>query len=135
GAGSPYTGVLDCRGHVIEGLRVCAGGDCGDPAEGATGLFDVVGAGGEIRSLGLDQVEVLGRGTVGAVAGVNNGTIRRVFVAGSVTAQAQEDDGEGTGGAEAGGVAGRSAGLIEDSYSESLVAARQDAGGLVGVLE
>lgn len=135
GAGSPFTGVLDGRGHVIEGLRVCAGGDCDDPAEGATGLFAVVGAGGEIRSLGLDQVEVLGRGTVGAVAGVNNGTIRRVFVAGSVTAQAQEDDGEWTGGAEAGGVAGRSAGLIEDSYSEALVAARQDAGGLVGVLE
>ena len=60
-----FTGTFDGKGKVITGLT------------GAGGFFDTVGAGGMVKKLMLEDVEITADGfsDVGAIAGTNQGTV------------------------------------------------------------
>lgn len=133
-AGAAFTGTLDGRGHVIERLRVCGDSGCSDPTAANVGLFAAIGSTGRVRSLGLQGVNVMGTSVVGALAGVNEGLVSRVYVTGSVSGIAHDSGGTVSGGDVVGGLVGRNIGQIEDAYSVAAVSGRAKVGGLVGEL-
>lgn len=65
---APFTGTFDGQGHVISGMSITGAPDC-------VGLFGVVGGGGQVKNLGLEDVSIALTGEgwdyvyVGAVAG------------------------------------------------------------------
>ena len=67
--------TLDGDGHTISGLAVS------DLTQN-TGMFASIASDGTVRDLVLAVPTVVGRDKVGAVAGTNSGTIRRVFATG-----------------------------------------------------
>ncbi len=113
-----YTGVFDGNGRTIANLFVNRG------SYSLAGLFDGIGYGGVVRDLGLPDASVTGNNSVGALSGLNSGTVLRSWSTGSVTA-----------GNQAGGLVGvNNAGdLIGESWSAATVSAGdENAGGLVG---
>lgn len=120
----PFVGVLDGRGHVIEGLFI----NRDDTA--SVGLFSSIGAAGRVVSLGLENVDIRGQSHVGGLAGRNQGEISRTYVTGAVA-----------GHSATGGLVGSSTGTIRDTYSVAGVTGMAFAddepdaiGGLVGEL-
>ncbi len=85
------------------------------------GLFAEVGIGGEIRNLGLAQVDVKGGKYVGGLAGWSNGTISNCYVTGKVA-----------GTYDTGGLTGENWHIISGSYAEVTVNGQRHAGGLTG---
>ncbi len=113
-----YGGVFDGNGHVISNLFIDRGGHT------RAGLFDGIAWGAVVRDLGLRNVNVTGNDGVGALAGINNGTVRRAWSTGSVTGNAHN----------VGGLVGWNGGgdLIENSWSAANVTGGENTGGLVG---
>ena len=114
-----YGGVFDGNGRAISNLHV--------DRDGLTrvGLFAAVVSGGVVRDLGLSDADVTGNDGVGALAGVNNGTVRRAWSTGEV-------DGRAT---AIGGLVGwnGSGDLIAESWSSASVSSSLGSvGGLVG---
>jgi len=120
-ASSRFTGVFDGAGYVISGLFI------NRPAEDFVGLFGVVGAGGEIRNVGLESADVTGAVVVGGlVGGLDSGTVAYCYATGDVEGVAQ-----------VGGLVGlNSQGAIEPCYAAVKVTSTSSdtsaAGGLVG---
>ena len=113
-----YTGVFDGNGRTIANLFVNRG------SYSLAGLFDGIGYGGVVRDLGLPDASVTGNNSVGALSGLNSGTVLRSWSTGSVTA-----------GNQAGGLVGvnNQGDLIGESWSAATVTADdENAGGLVG---
>lgn len=101
-----FQGMLDGRGHVIDGLHISIS------TAMHLGLFGYIDVAGVVENLGLDNVFVEGFASirVGALAGANAGTIRGVRIgAGSILGE------EGVGGL----VGVNDGGLIEDSHSHA----------------
>ena len=72
--GHLWNAVFDGKGHTITGINF-------QQAETwRIGLFGQIGANGVIRNLGLIRPSVSGDQAVGAIAGVNQGTIENVYV-------------------------------------------------------
>ena len=114
-----YGGVFDGNGRTIANLYVDRG------SYNLAGLFDGIGYGGVVRDLGLPGADVTGNNNVGALSGLNSGTVLRSWSTGGVTAQ----------GGVAGGLVGVNGNgdLIGESWSAATVAASdENAGGLVG---
>ena len=122
---TPFATVFEGNRHTISHLRI-------NRHNGGTvnnGLFAVIAAAGEVRNLGLTEVNFRGPsdrspsgGRVGGLAGTNWGAVSRVSVTGEVS-----------GGAEVGGLVGRNEGTISDSYAARWVNGSSNAvGGLVG---
>jgi len=121
--GTPFSGVFEGNGHVIRNLRIVSNSDY-------IGLFGQVDAKAEIRDLGLENVVISGAGNViGALAGMNLGTVSCCYSAGNVL---------GTN--IIGGLVGQNGELvgdvvdpcIMDSYSLCAVGGKESIGGLVG---
>lgn len=74
----PFLGTLDGAGHRISGLTI------NRPEQPLCGLFGVIGQGGIVQDLTLEDACVLGYVNTGAVAGVNAGKMLRVDVSGMV---------------------------------------------------
>jgi len=125
-----FTGTFDGRGYSIKNLKITAGGDF-------TGLFAKI-ADGEVRNLGLENVDITGALATGGLTGTIFGTlttytpsvvIENVFVTGSV---------KGT--TEVGGISGRNnsnmINTIKNCYVNATVEATNAtgawAGGIVG---
>lgn len=125
-----FTGILDGRGHSIKNLKITTGGNF-------SALISRI-ADGEVRNLGLENVDITGGAPTGALAGVIFGTsttpdlanlIENVFVTGSV---------KGT--TEVGGLVGRNnnnpLNTIKNCYVNATVEATNAtgawAGGFVG---
>ena len=93
GVGIGFTGILDGNGHVIKNLTI------NRTSEDVAGLFLLVGDTlgtttiGEVKNLGLENVDITGINAVGAIAGVNCGKISNCYVTGKITG-----GGYGTGG-------------------------------------
>ena len=113
-----YAGVFDGNGHVISNLYV------NRDAQSRAGLFDGIASGGVVRDLGLPDADVTGNNGVGALAGVNNGTVRRSWSTGSVEGLA----------ANVGGLVGWNGDgdLIENSWSSAAISGGRSTGGLAG---
>ncbi len=110
-------GSFDGNGHVIRNLYINRVG------EDYVGLFGYVGSGGEVRNLGLENVQVSGRDYVGGLVGENWGTVSGCYSTGSVL-----------GGSSVGGLVGRNdSGTISQCYTTGNVSGSWDyIGGLVG---
>lgn len=123
GIGS-FMGSLDGQGHTISNLTISA--------NTRIGLFDTVGPSGTIQNIKLDNVDVsnIAPANVGAIAGVNSGTITGVSVSGTVSDQGTgyicncggEGYAEPGGIIRVGGIAGSNEGTIASSSSAVSVA-------------
>lgn len=140
---SAFTGSLDGNGYAISGL---------EQAGYEVGLFNTIGAGGEVRNLSLTNVELYG-GLAGGLATTNAGTITDVSVSGTVSSdcgcvgglvdynegviQSSRFDGDvysDSYSGNVGGLVGVNLGTIDDSISTGTVTALGgDVGGLVGL--
>ncbi len=128
-AAGPFTGSLDGQGHAITGLTI---GPNGGPAN-PIGLFATIGAGGRVQGLTLRNVSVAADASgraVGALAGVNQGTVSNV----SVESAGVRSIVAGGQGAFAGGLIGRNSGLVSNVSADVdiTVGANGIAGGLAG---
>lgn len=112
----PFGGWLDGKGHVIRHLRI-------KTAHGKPfGLIGLLGAGGTVLSLGVEDSTIEGEGDcVGLIAGVNSGTILGCWAGGRVK-----------GGYDIGLLVGwQNGGTTAYSHSEGSVDGRQNIGGLI----
>lgn len=112
----PFTGSFNGSGHTIANLSI----DRTSEGENDIGLFGSVNS-GSVANLRLTAVDIDGRYNVGAVTGVNRGTITNVSVTGTVTADA-----------EGGGITGINHGTVTTSYATAAVDGPAGLGGLVG---
>ncbi len=111
---SPFVGVFDGQGHVITRLTI--------DYWGYSGLFGMLGVGGEVKNLGLEGATVVGY-TTGALAAQNDGTVTNCYTTGTVS-----------GGDDTGGLVGRNTGTVENCYTASAVAGSAASYGAVGGL-
>jgi hypothetical protein len=74
-----FTGVFDGNSHTISNLTYTAS------TQDYIGLFGYVGIGGQIRNLGVEDVNITGREYVGGLVGVNAGTLTSCYATGSVS--------------------------------------------------
>ncbi len=105
-----YTGTFDGNGHKIKNLSNVD--ITGAINKGEQGLFGIIGNGGLVKNLGLENGSIFGSGRVGSIAGWNYGTITNCYNTGSVS-----------GPREVGGI-------VENNYSE--VKACYNAGVITG---
>ncbi|MBU7005957.1 GLUG motif-containing protein [Phosphitispora fastidiosa] len=114
---NPFTGSFDGAWYAISNLLT------DKPGTNYVGLFGYVGENGEIRNLGLDNVDVTGGDYVGGLAGFNyKGTITNSRVMGSVN-----------GFDTIGGLTGQNQGTVTGCYAIVDVTGAQNAGGLSGL--
>jgi uncharacterized repeat protein (TIGR01451 family) len=111
---SPFSGVYDGAGYTIDKLYI------NRSAEANVGLFGLVT--GQIKNVGLTNVNITGQSAVGGVAGyASSASISNSYVTGSVK------------GSYGGGIAGRAWwATISNSYSTASVVGEY-CGGLVGM--
>ena len=116
--GTGFTGVFDGNGNVISNMTITAS------AQDYIGLFGQVGgSGGHIRNLGVENVNVIGNGYVGGLAGMNLGSFTGCHAAGLVNGK----------GNIVGGLTGISFGPIVGCYATGSVSVTNNyAGGLAG---
>ena len=111
-----FTGVLDGQGHVIRNAVI------NQPGSDYVGLFGYLGSGGQIKNLGVEDVDITGLYYVGGLVGGNDGTITFCYATGAVT-----------GIYYVGGLAGyNDYGTITSCYAMGAVTGDDDVGGLVG---
>ena len=111
-----FRAVFDGNNHTITNLYI---GHSGHTDSGVSGLFGT--SIGDIRRLGLVDVDVTGGTNTGALAGLNNGHITASFATGSVS-----------GASDVGGLVGRNSGGVIGSYFSGSVSGASNVGGLVG---
>ena len=114
-----FRSVFEGNGHTISNLRI-------NRASRGLGLFNDVGAGGEIKNVGLLDVDIEATGSfssfVGGLTAANNGAIINSYVTGKVIG----------GGDNIGGLVGTNFGSIINSYVIGEIAGNGTTGGLVG---
>ena len=114
----PFMGEFDGDGYVISGLRI------NKPKKGAQGLFASVGAEGTVRNTGLAENGICGLENVGAIAGVNYGTIEACFQTGEIYGIKEN----------VGSIAGKKSGTISDCYSTGAVYGGYTSGDYICIL-
>jgi filamentous hemagglutinin family protein len=123
-----FAGIFNGLGNVIGNLAIA------DTTDNNVGLFGAVGPAGIVQNLGLVGGSTIGGGglfsAVGALAGINAGTLRHDYATGAVAAASPH---------AIGGLVGANAGLIAQSYATGAVTATGAgtgaAGGLVGATD
>ena len=125
-----FTGTFDGQFHSIKGLRV-------EYEKKYAGLFGYVGNQNDqayIKNVALLDCYVTGQQNVGALAGVNYGTITDCVVTGEVKCLDLSNS------HTAGGICGKLkegegpiVGHVEDCYVNADVSAPYDAGGIAGI--
>ena len=101
----PFMGEFDGDGYVISRIKI------NRPRLEAQGLFGVVGTEGAVRNVGLTENIICGGDYVGAIAGINNGTIESCFQTGEVYGVNNN----------VGSLIGQNQGRVADCYSTGLV--------------
>ena len=138
----PFTGILDGKGHVIDGLYINGSSTYIAPFSYITGT---------IQNIGLTNTSISSNGNyTGGLVSSNGGTISNSYFQGDVTGKDKSGglvssnggtisnsyfQGDVTGKDDSGGLAGSNAGTISNSYSQGTVTATDTsgrAGGLVG---
>jgi hypothetical protein len=138
---NPFTGFFDGNGRVISNLTIDA------PTVHRVGLFGRIHKDGEVKNLGVEDVNISGDTHVGGLCGSNNGTISQCYSAGSVngyryvggmcgrnygTISQCCSTGSVSGGGDVGGLCGSNHGIISQCYSTGSVNGGGDVGGLCG---
>ena len=113
-------GTFDGGGKKIKNLKI------NRPTEDHVGLFRVIGETAVVKNIGLENVDVKGKTSVGGLAGTvqPGGKIENSYVTGKVIGESRI----------IGGLAGWNKGRIENSYATASVSTKDNngAGGLVG---
>ncbi len=122
-----YYGIFEGNRHTISNLYVDR------PNQDYVGLFSTAGIReggveyGEVRNLGLENVDVTGREYAGGLAGRAHASVRRVYTTGEVNGEHY-----------VGGLVGEARNLISETYSKADVSGdgweSSNVGGLVGYL-
>ena len=140
---APFTGTFDGGGHDISGLNIQvlepdASNDVNTPD--TLGLFGVVQEGATIENVTLSFVTILlqnntlAGGYVGALAGINRGTVSNSKVIGPPSETDHYVSGVGVS-MTVGGLVGKSTGPVSDSEATILVQGDEFVGGLIGELQ
>ena len=111
----PFNGTLNGQGYKIRDLFIDL------PETGYIGLFSVVGEDGRIENIGLVNADVTSTAYIGALVGVNRGTVSYSYSTGNVN-----------GSLWVGGLVGQNEGTINNSYSACDVTSDSGTGGLTG---
>jgi hypothetical protein len=113
-----FTGVFDGNDHKVWSFTWISDGI------NYIGLFGYVGSGGQIKNLGMENVDVnVTTGSyVGGLVGYDSGTITNCYSSGSVTGSSWS----------VGGLVGYNRGTITNCYSTGSVTGGSAVGGLVG---
>ena len=122
-ATTPFSGTFQGNGNTLSNLFI------NHTSATQAGLFGQVGAGGVIDGVKLREVNIsTSSGTgVGAIAGVNGGTIKGSSAIGSIAAN------KANGTVYAGGLAGSNTGRIVSSYTQAeITGSASVVGGLTG---
>ena len=104
-AEQPFAGEFDGDGYVISRIKI------NRPKLDTQGLFGVIGEEGTVRNVGMTENSICGGENVGAIAGINYGTVESCFQTGEVYGINNN----------AGSIAGRNHGSVTDCYSTGLV--------------
>lgn len=146
---SRFTGLFEGQGKIIKNLYI------NRPTTDNIGLFGVVGGAGKIRYVGLEQVSVTGKDYVGAMAGLNYGSILYAYSTGNCFANTRaggltgSTNGQGTSATGyltscyaivnvnstnyTGGLSGHLwHGTVNDCYAAGSVSGASNKGGLMG---
>ncbi len=148
--GTQFTGVFDGNGHTISNLTIAAS------TKDYIGLFGYVGSGGQIRNLGVEDVNLTGRYVVGGLVGANEGiSISNCYSTGTVSgvggvgglvgfnlgASSRIENCYATGTvsgtgeySSVGGLVGRNDGMLTSCYATGSVSGNHYVGGLVGYI-
>ena len=116
GDNPPFTGTLNGQGYGILDLFIDL------PETGYIGLFSIVGEEGHILNIGVVNADVTSAAYIGALVGVNRGTVSYSYSTGSLT-----------GVERVGGLVGQNDGTVSNSYSTGNVISDSGAGGLIAV--
>ena len=113
-----FTGVFDGNDNIISNAVI------NQPGSGGIGLFGYLGEGGQIRNLGVEDVNMTGSRSVGGLVGENEGTITGCYATGSVTGSFYY----------VGGLVGYNGGTLISCYATCSVSGTGyfSVGGLVG---
>jgi hypothetical protein len=114
--GTAFTGIFDGGGHILRNAVMNL------PAQDNVGIFGNVGVSGQIRKMGVENITVSGRYSVGGLAGGNEGTIISCFTNATVTGA----------GLYAGGLVGLNSGTVSVCYALGPVSSVRCVGGLAG---
>lgn len=115
---NPFTGTFNGNGYIIYNLFI------DDTSANPAGLFSVIGDGGQVLNLGLQDAQISGINGVGGISGANYGLISQCFVTG-VSAGINS----------VGGITGENYGTIEDCYSTVNSIGSYNVGSLAGYNE
>jgi hypothetical protein len=115
----PFTGIFDGNSHIIRNVSII-----NSPISSFVGLFGYVNYDGQIRNLGVENVNITGTSYVGGLVGYNGGVIISCYATGMVTQYLT--------GNYSGGLVGYNNGTISDCYAMCVVTGSYFAGGLAG---
>jgi hypothetical protein len=115
GDNPPFTGTLNGKGYEIRDLFIDL------PGIGYVGLFSIVGEGGRIENIGVVNADVNSTAYIGALVGVNRGTVSYSYSTGSLN-----------GALWVGGLVGQNEGTVSNSYSTCDVTSDSGTGSLMG---
>jgi hypothetical protein len=115
GDNPPFTGTLDGQGYEIRDLFIDL------PETGYIGLFSVVGEDGRIENIGVVNADVTSTAYIGALVGVNRGTVSYSYSTGTLN-----------GALWVGGLVGQNEGTVSNSFSTCDVTSDSGTGGLMG---
>jgi hypothetical protein len=110
-----FSGTFDGQGYIIRNLSYS------NPYRDSAGLFGEISPKGQVRHLGIENIQINARDYVGGVAGYNRGTITSCYVRGTVNGRDF-----------IGGLVGRNNGSLVFCYSEGTVSGTECIGGLAG---
>jgi hypothetical protein len=112
-----FVGVFDGNGHVIRNVVI------NQPLSDYVGLFGYLGSSGQIKNMGVENVNIQGRDYVGGlVAYIDQGTITSCYVSGLVSGRSY-----------VGGLVGKDfSGKFTSCYTTGTVSGSSSVGGLVG---
>jgi filamentous hemagglutinin family protein len=119
-SGGAFIGSFDGLGHTIGHLTI------NRPSDDNVGLFGYAGSGSTISNVGMTDVAISGKNSVGGLVGFNDfGTVTNSYAAGGVS-----------GVNSVGGLVGvNNAGAISNTYATGSVSGTNEVGGLVGYHE
>ncbi|MBN1125950.1 MAG: hypothetical protein JXA82_13155 [Sedimentisphaerales bacterium] len=153
--GTAFIGTLDGAGHIITNLSIDTSADGPDnDIDNFTGLFGMIGDGGQVMNLGFENATIAGDYAAAALAGENQGVISNCYATGEISGRSSVGvlvgynnrgsitnchiDGSVTGQWASewiGGLVGRSAGSVLNCSATGTVSSgmnTQFVGGLMG---
>jgi filamentous hemagglutinin family protein len=114
-AATAFSGTLDGQGHAITNLTISR------PTMNDVGLFGHTGSTAVVRNVGLTDARVSGSMFVGALVGLDAGSVSNAYATGSVR-----------GSGNVGGLVGANRGIMSNDYASVAVSGTRALGGLVG---